>query len=44
MPDLDWTRGWTDEELYEQFGLTEAEIAVIEAKIKEMATPVTAAV
>jgi site-specific DNA-methyltransferase (adenine-specific) len=39
VPDLDWTRSWTDEDLYRCFGLTEAEIAVIEANIKAMSTP-----
>jgi site-specific DNA-methyltransferase (adenine-specific) len=39
VPDLDWTRGWTDEDLHRCFGLTEAEIAVIEANIKEMPAP-----
>lgn len=40
VPDLDWTSPWTDEDLYKRFGLTEAEIEVIEANIKEMTAPV----
>ncbi|MGB7587237.1 MAG: hypothetical protein WBM00_00855, partial [Solirubrobacterales bacterium] len=43
VPDLDWTRSWTDEDLYNHFDLTEAEVAVIEANIKEMTPPVTLA-
>ena len=34
VPALDMTRRWTDEQLYEHFGLTEDEIAYIEASIK----------
>ncbi|HYI79596.1 MAG TPA: Eco57I restriction-modification methylase domain-containing protein [Thermoleophilaceae bacterium] len=39
VPDLDWTRSWTDDDLYRCFGLTEAEIATVEANIKEMSAP-----
>ena len=35
VPLLDMTRKWTDEELYEEFGLTEEEILFIESMIKE---------
>lgn len=44
VPDLDWTRSWSDEDLYDRFDLTAAEIEVIETNIKEMPTPVVAAV
>jgi site-specific DNA-methyltransferase (adenine-specific) len=40
VPDLDWTRRWTDEDIHQRFGLTEAEIAIITANIKEMSAPV----
>ncbi len=41
VPDVDWTRRWTDEDLFDHFDLTDAEIAVIEANIREMTAPVT---
>jgi hypothetical protein len=34
MPKVDLTRTWTDQELYEHFGLTEEEIDYIEASVK----------
>lgn len=34
LPRLDLTRTWTDEELYEHFGLTQEEIDYIEATVK----------
>lgn len=34
VPMLDMTRRWTDEDLYEHFGLTDDEIATIESSIK----------
>ena len=37
VPDLPMTEEWTDEKLYKRYGLTPAEIAFIEAQIKEMA-------
>lgn len=36
VPDLDFTRRWTDEDLYRKFELNEEEIAYIEDHIKEM--------
>jgi site-specific DNA-methyltransferase (adenine-specific) len=36
VPDLDWSRAWTDEVLNEHFGLDDSEIATIAANIKEM--------
>lgn len=36
VPGQDFSRGWTDEELYEKYGLTEDEIAFIESQIKPM--------
>ncbi|MFC2033597.1 Eco57I restriction-modification methylase domain-containing protein [Chloroflexota bacterium] len=36
IPILGMTKRWTDEELYKRYGLTEEEIAFIEAKIKPM--------
>jgi site-specific DNA-methyltransferase (adenine-specific) len=44
VPDLDWTRSWSDEDLYERYALSQGEIEVIETNIKEMAAPVSAAV
>lgn len=38
VPDVDFTRSWTDEELYSEFGLDEEEIDYIESHIKEMNT------
>jgi len=38
VPDMkDYTRVWTDADLYKKFGLTSEEIAYIESKIKEIA-------
>ena len=34
VPMQDFTRSWTDEDLYAKYGLTEAEIALIESMIK----------
>ncbi|WP_234009897.1 Eco57I restriction-modification methylase domain-containing protein [Mycobacterium colombiense] len=39
VPDLDWTRPWTDADLYARYGLTEDEIEVIECQVREMKTP-----
>jgi Eco57I restriction-modification methylase len=39
VPDLPMDRLWTDEALYEKFGLTEDEIAFIEAMIRSMDLP-----
>ena len=36
VPDVDFTRSWTDEELYRKYGLTEDEISYVEAHTKEM--------
>jgi len=36
VPKMDMSRTWTDADLYAHFGLTEDEIAFIEATIKEM--------
>ena len=38
VPDVDFTRNWTDEELYSEFGLDEEEVDYIESHIKEMNT------
>lgn len=43
VPDLDWTRPWTDDDLYARYGLTEEEVDVIEHQIREMKTPVDGA-
>ncbi|WP_368496882.1 Eco57I restriction-modification methylase domain-containing protein [Herbiconiux sp. A18JL235] len=37
VPDRDFTRAWSDIELYEQYGLTESEIVFIESQIKPIA-------
>lgn len=36
VPLQDWSKSWTDEELYEKYGLTNDEIEYIESKIKIM--------
>lgn len=36
IPDLPMDRQWTDEELYERYGLTDEEVAFIESQVKEM--------
>ena len=36
VPDQDFSKAWTDEELYAKYGLTEEEIAFIESMIKPM--------
>ena len=36
VPMQDFTRSWTDEELYAKYGLTDEEIALIEFMIKPM--------
>ena len=36
VPALDFSRSWTDEELYKKYGLTESEIDFIESMIKPM--------
>jgi site-specific DNA-methyltransferase (adenine-specific) len=41
VPDLDWSITWTDENLNEHFGLDDAEVATIEANVREMPAPAT---
>lgn len=36
VPTQDWTRPWTDEALYEKYGLSEGEIAFIEKIVRPM--------
>lgn len=36
MPVQDFTRGWTDEQLYEKYGITDEEAEFIDSKIKPM--------
>jgi site-specific DNA-methyltransferase (adenine-specific) len=36
VPQQAWNRGWTDELLYEKYGITKAEIAFIESMIRPM--------
>ena len=36
VPKQDWDRQWTDEALYEKYGLTEDEIAFIEKIVRPM--------
>ena len=36
FPIQDWTRHWTDADLYKKYGLTEDEIAFIEKMIRPM--------
>lgn len=36
VPELDWSRSWTDADLYERYGLNEDEIKAIENMIPEM--------
>ena len=36
VPVQDFSKPWTDEELYEKYGLTDEEIAFIESMIKPM--------
>lgn len=38
IPQQDFSKPWTDEELYQKYGLTEEEIAFIESMIKPMET------
>lgn len=38
VPDIDFTKAWTDAELYEKYDLTQEEIEYIESSIKEMPT------
>jgi site-specific DNA-methyltransferase (adenine-specific) len=38
IPILDMTKRWTDESLYERYGLNREEIAFIESKIRPMGT------
>lgn len=40
VPVLDWSRPWTDADLHAHFGLTEDEVAVIEANVRPMAAPI----
>jgi len=39
VPDLDWTRAWTDADLYDRYSLTGDEITVIESQIRPMNGP-----
>ena len=39
LPVLDWSREWTDTDLFERYGLTEDEVAFIDSQIKEMSEP-----
>ena len=39
VPDLDWTVHWTDTSLTQHFGLTDEELATIDANIKQMDEP-----
>lgn len=36
VPQQDWSKSWTDEELYKKYGLTQGEIDFIESMIKPM--------
>ncbi|MDD7961397.1 Eco57I restriction-modification methylase domain-containing protein [Microbacterium thalli] len=36
VPQLSWDRAWTDEELYERYGITEEEIVFIESQVRAM--------
>ena len=36
VPEQDFSKPWTDEELYKKYGLTEEEIAFIDSMIKPM--------
>lgn len=36
VPTQQWTKPWTDEELYEKYGLTDAEIAFVEKFVRPM--------
>jgi len=40
VPIQNWDRHWTDEELYEKYGLTETQIEYIESLIKPMEAPI----
>jgi hypothetical protein len=36
VPTQEWTRRWTDEDLYAKYGLSEGEIAFIEKVVRPM--------
>lgn len=36
VPVQDWSKTWTDEELYEKYGIDETEIAFIDSMIRPM--------
>ncbi len=36
VPTQDWTRQWTDEDLYAKYGITDDEIAFIESMVRPM--------
>ncbi len=36
VPTQDWTKQWTDDELYAKYGITESEIAFIEKIVRPM--------
>ena len=39
VPELAYDRAWTDADLYARYGMTEGEIAFIEAQVREMPAP-----
>ena len=36
VPTQDWTKRWTDEDLYEKYGITDEEVAFIEKVVRPM--------
>jgi site-specific DNA-methyltransferase (adenine-specific) len=36
VPTQDWTRKWTDEDLYAKYGISESEITFIEKVVRPM--------
>lgn len=36
VPTQEWTRRWTDEDLYKKYGITDDEIAFIETVVRPM--------
>lgn len=36
VPAQDWSRNWTDDDLYTKYGLTDAEIAFVEKVVRPM--------
>lgn len=43
IPDIPLDRTWTDADLYERYGLTDAEVAFIESQVNELPAPESAA-